>query len=201
VTGDGVAESLCGDQRDVPRSRRASAPPDGLVYRPELLNPREERALLDQFEVAEFSVIVMKGVVARRTALRFGSGYDYDRRTPTSGAPPIPPWLQPAREHAAALAGVPADSLVQALVQHYPVGAPIGWHRDSPAYELVAGISLLAPAALRLRRGPAGEREQWEVVLEPRSGYVLSGEARWKWEHHVPPAKSDRYSITFRTLR
>jgi alkylated DNA repair protein (DNA oxidative demethylase) len=171
------------------------------VYRPELLNPREERALLDQFEVAEFSVIVMKGVVARRTALRFGSGYDYDRRTPTPGAPPIPPWLQPAREHAAALAGVPADSLVQALVQHYPVGAPIGWHRDSPAYELVAGISLLAPAALRLRRGPAGEREQWEVVLEPRSGYVLSGEARWKWEHHVPPAKSDRYSITFRTLR
>jgi hypothetical protein len=30
---------------------------------------------------------------------------------------------------------------------------------------------------------------------------VLAGEARTKWQHHVPPAKSERYSITFRTLR
>ena len=54
---------------------------------------------------------------------------------------------------------------------------------------------------MRFRRGPAGDREQWEVVLEPRSGYVLAGDARWEWEHHVPPAKSLRYSITFRTPR
>jgi alkylated DNA repair dioxygenase AlkB len=90
---------------------------------------------------------------------------------------------------------------VQALVQRYPEGAPIGWHRDSPSYELVAGISLLGPARLRMRRGSGDERLQWEQPLEPRSGYVLSGEARWKWEHHVPPAKSLRYSITFRSLR
>jgi alkylated DNA repair protein (DNA oxidative demethylase) len=185
----------------VPRSRRAAAPPDGLVYRAELLAPREEQALLEQLEAADFSEIVMKGVVARRTALRFGRGYDYDRRTPLPDAPPIPDWLQAARERAADLAGVAPDALVQALAQHYPVGAPIGWHRDAPAYELVAGISLLSPAPMRFRRGPSGDREQWEVVLEPGSGYVLADEARWKWEHHVPPAKSERYSITFRTLR
>jgi alkylated DNA repair dioxygenase AlkB len=54
---------------------------------------------------------------------------------------------------------------------------------------------------MRFRRGSREERVQWEQLLEPRSGYVLSGAARWQWEHHVPPAKSLRYSITFRSLR
>jgi alkylated DNA repair dioxygenase AlkB len=30
---------------------------------------------------------------------------------------------------------------------------------------------------------------------------VLAGEARWKWQHSIPPTKEERYSITFRTLR
>jgi alkylated DNA repair protein (DNA oxidative demethylase) len=185
----------------MPRARTSPDPPDGLVYDPELLTADEERGLLEELERLDFQEIVMKGVVARRTAVRYGMGYDYDRRTPTEGAEPFPDWLLPMRDRAAALAGVEGDDLRQALVQRYPEGAPIGWHRDSPAYELVVGISLLSPARLRLRRGPADDRVAYEVQLEPRSAYVLSGEARWKWEHHVPPAKSLRYSITFRSLR
>jgi alkylated DNA repair dioxygenase AlkB len=183
------------------RARTSPEPPDGLVYRPDLLTIDEERELLAVVENLDFEQIVMKGVVARRTAVRYGLGYDYDRRVPTEGAAPIPDWLAPVRDRAAELAGIRGDELVQALVQRYPEGAPIGWHRDSPAYELVAGVSLLAPARLRLRRGTKDDRVQWEVPLEPRSGYVLSGPARWTWEHHVPPAKSLRYSITFRSLR
>jgi len=185
----------------MPRARLSPEPPEGLVYQPDLVTVDEERELLDEIEQLDFEPIVMKGVVARRTAVRYGRGYDYDRRVPTEGAAPIPEWLVPVRDRAAALAGVRGDELVQALVQRYPEGAPIGWHRDSPAYELVAGVSLLSPARLRLRRGSGDERMQWEVPLEPRSGYVLSGAARWTWEHHVPPAKSLRYSITFRSLR
>jgi alkylated DNA repair dioxygenase AlkB len=185
----------------MPRARLSPDPPDGLVYHADLLTADEERALLDEIEQLDFQEIVMKGVVARRTAVRYGRGYDYDRRVPTEGAAPIPDWLAPVRDRAAGLAGVCGDELVQALVQRYPEGAPIGWHRDSQAYELVAGISLLSPARLRLRRGSGEERVQWEVALEPRSGYVLAGPARWTWEHHVPPAKNLRYSITFRSLR
>ena len=44
-------------------------------------------------------------------------------------------------------------------------------------------------------------RREFELVVEPRSGYVLAGEARTAWKHHIPPAKELRYSITFRTLR
>ena len=86
-------------------------------------------------------------------------------------------------------------------MQRYPPGAPIGWHRDSPSYELVAGLSLGAPARIRLPHGSGADRVVYELLLEPRSAYVLAGESRWKWEHHLPPAKELRYSITFRSLR
>jgi DNA oxidative demethylase len=143
----------------------------------------------------------MHGVVAKRTAKHYGLDYDYESRSPVEAAEPVPGWLEPVRARAAELAGVEPGELVEVLVQRYPEGAPIGWHRDAPAFELVVGVSLLSPARMRFRRGPAGARETRELELAPRSGYVLSDEARWKWEHHVPPTKSLRYSITFRTLR
>ena len=175
--------------------------PQGLVYREELLSPDEERALLDVLERLDFEEIRMHGVVARRTARHYGVDYDCESRRPVEAAEPIPEWLAPVQAKAAALASVEPAELVEALVQRYPEGAPIGWHRDAPAFELVVGISLLSPARMRFRRGPKGDRETWELELAARSGYVLAGEARWKWEHHVPPAKALRYSITFRTLR
>jgi alkylated DNA repair dioxygenase AlkB len=54
---------------------------------------------------------------------------------------------------------------------------------------------------MRFRTVRAEPRLHYEVLLEPRSAYVLEGAVRWQWEHHVPPAKSLRYSITFRSLR
>jgi alkylated DNA repair protein (DNA oxidative demethylase) len=176
--------------------------PEGLVYRPDFLTEHDEHDLLERFASLQFDEIRMKGVVARRTARRYGLGYDYDRRVALPGAEPLPEWLLDLRDRCAALAGRAGEELVQALVQRYPPGARIGWHRDSPSYELVVGVSLLSPARLRFRRRlPDGERSHAELTLEPRSAYVLSGPSRWEWEHHVPPAKSLRYSITFRSLR
>jgi alkylated DNA repair dioxygenase AlkB len=185
----------------VPRVPYAAEPPEGLTYRPALLTEREEQELLAVVEALDFEEIRMKGVVARRTARRYGMGYDYDRRTATPDADPLPDWLLALRQRCAPVAGVDSVEFVQALVQRYPPGAPIGWHRDSRSYELVVGVSLLSPARMRFRRGSGDERVQYEILLEPRSIYVLAGPARWKWEHHVPPAKSLRYSITFRSLR
>jgi len=143
----------------------------------------------------------MHGILAKRAAKHYGLDYDYERRGVVEEAEPIPAWLEPARERAAELAGVRPEELVEALVQRYPEGAQIGWHRDAPAFDVVVGVSLGAPARMRFRRGPSGERETWELELAPRSGYVLAGEARTKWQHHLPPTKTLRYSITFRTLR
>lgn len=175
--------------------------PAGLVYQPELLSREEERALLDELEHVDFREIRMHGVVARRTARHYGLDYDYERRGLIEEADPVPAWLEPARAHAAQLAVVASEELVEALVQRYPEGAQIGWHRDAPAFGVVVGISLLSPSRMRFRRDAGGQRDTYEVTLEPRSGYVLAGEARSAWQHHVPPTKALRYSITFRTLK
>ena len=174
--------------------------PQGLRYKVELVSTAEERALLDRLATLRFDPIVLRGQTARRTARHFGLGYDYEARTPQPGEP-FPDWLDPARRVAAGLAGRPPEDLVEALVQHYPVGAAIGWHRDAPAFGLVVGITLAGAARLRFQRGKGSERRTWELPLEPRSGYVLDGEARSAWEHSIPPAKVDRFSITFRMLR
>jgi DNA oxidative demethylase len=175
--------------------------PEGLVYRTGLLTESQERAALDAIDELEFHEIRMHGVVAKRTARHFGFDYDYERRGIIADAEPIPDWILPIREQAAELAGLAPDSLVEVLVQRYPEGAQIGWHRDAPMFGTVVGVSLLAPSRMRFRRDAGGTRETFELELEPRSGYVLAGDARTKWQHHVPPTKSLRYSITFRNLR
>ena len=171
------------------------------MYRPDLLGDAEERTLLAKLERLEFHEIHMHGVVAKRTARHFGVDYDYGRRAAVRGAEPVPEWLVPVREHAAGVAGVAPEELAEILVQRYPPGAPIGWHRDAPAFGIVVGISLGSAARMRFRRDKGGERHSFELELEPRSGYVLAGEARTAWQHHIPPAKALRFSITFRTLR
>ena len=94
------------------------------------------------------------------------------------------------------------EQLRHVLVTEYGPGAGIGWHRDKAVFGETVGVSLLSPCVLRLRR-KVGER-RWEranVEAEPRSAYLLSGEARWEWEHSIPAMEALRYSITFRNLR
>ena len=67
--------------------------------------------------------------------------------------------------------------------------------------EPVVGISLGAPARMRLQRKTGDERRLFELELAPGSAYALSGAARWSWQHSIPPTKDLRYSITFRTLK
>jgi DNA oxidative demethylase len=174
--------------------------PQGIIYRPELLPVEEEAELLRRFETLRFDPIVLHGQAAKRSGRHYGLDYDYEARTPEPGEP-VPDWLLQARARAAELAGHEPGELVEILVQHYPPGATIGWHRDAPAFDTVIGISLGGPGRLRFQRGKREKRRVWEVPLEQRSGYVLTGEARRSWEHSIPPTKERRYSITFRTLR
>jgi alkylated DNA repair protein (DNA oxidative demethylase) len=181
-------------------ARAPSEQPQGLIYRPEILPPEDEEDLLRELETLRFDPIVLHGREARRTGRHFGLDYDYGARTPTPGEP-VPEWLLPVRARAAELAGVDPEELEEILVQRYPTGSTIGWHRDAPAFGTVVGVSLGGSSRLRFQRGKDDERRVWEVLLEPRSGYVLAGDARRYWEHSIPPTKELRYSITFRTLR
>lgn len=175
-------------------------PPEGLVLRPDLLTPSEEEDLLGAVGALDFAEIVIRGRAARRTACHYGVGYDYESRAPLPAAEPIPGWLLPLRARSADLAGLAPDDLAEALVQRYPAGATIGWHRDAPAFEVVVGVSLASACRMRFRRGGRDARQTAEVALPPRSAYVLSGASRWSWEHSIPPTPDLRYSVTFRSM-
>jgi DNA oxidative demethylase len=178
-----------------------AASPEGLAYRPDFVSPREERDLLAAIEQLDFREIRMRGQTARRTARHFGFDYDYERYGRLVPGDPLPDWLISLRERCAGLAKLEPDELAQALVQRYPPGATIGWHRDAPMFGTVVGVSLASACRMRFQRGRGQERRTFEVELEPRSAYVLAGAARNAWQHSIPPTKSLRYSVTFRTLR
>ena len=74
---------------------------------------------------------------------------------------------------------MPADTFVHALTTEYVAGTPIGWHRDAPHFEIVAGLSL--NGACRMRFRPLDERRHHEVFtldLQPRSPYVMRDDIR-----------------------
>ena len=55
---------------------------------------------------------------------------------------------------------VKLGSFVMALINEYPPGAPIGWHRDAPQYDIVFGVSLLSACRMMFRPfvSPAAHR-------------------------------------------
>jgi alkylated DNA repair dioxygenase AlkB len=175
--------------------------PEGLVYRSDLLSLDEERALLAEIETYSFHEVRMRGQVARRTVVHFGWDYDYEgwKIHPTS---PPSPRLRELADRCAAEAGLAPEALEQFLVARYPPGATIGWHRDAPMFgSPVIGVSLLSSCTMKFRRKAGAEYEVVKQILEPRSLYILGGEARTKWQHSIPPTKALRYSISMRTLR
>jgi alkylated DNA repair dioxygenase AlkB len=112
----------------------------------------------------------------------------------------MPSFLHNLLSRAAEFAGYSANAFGQVGINEYRPGAGVGWHKDKPQFEIIVGVSLLAPATLRFRRATASGWERISHTVQPRSIYVISGEARTEWEHSVPPLESLRYSINFRTL-
>lgn len=181
----------------------ASLPAAGLHYREAFITLDEEQDLLARIATLPFEYAKYQQYTARRRVVSFGYGYDYSRHERLPAAP-LPPWLRPFVERAATFIGVRPDDFAQALIAEYAAGTPLGWHRDVPDYEHIVGLSLLSPGRLRFRRYPwrPAERDQiFALEPAPRSVYALTGEARWGWQHSVPPAKERRISITLRTLR
>jgi DNA oxidative demethylase len=157
----------------------------------------EIEKLVDAAELTPFQFGQWEG---KRLTANYGSAYDYQRARPVP-APPVPEWLRELSARLSPQFGRDPSLFTQALVTRYDPGAGIGWHRDRPQYGEVIGLSLGAPATMRLRRRAEGGFERANLRLEPRSIYLLSGDVRWAWEHSIVPLAETRRSITFRTLR
>ena len=171
----------------------------GLAYREELIGHAAEVELIAQVDALDLSPFKFQGWTGKRLTRTFGWRYDFDDRS-FSPVEPLPDWLLPLRDKAAAFGGIAADDFAHALVTRYDPGAGIGWHRDRPQFGKVVGISLGGPALLRFRQRTESGFRRASVELQPRSAYLLSGEVREQWEHGIAAHDSLRYSITFRTL-
>ncbi len=182
-----------------PFEKRLSPAPSGLVYAPGFIGAEEEIALAAHIGALPFKPFEFHGFTGNRRTVSFGIHYAFDG-SGLREAEPIPGWLQPLRARTAALAGQGPEAFVHALVIEYAPGAGIGWHRDRPVFGNVAGISLLAQAPLRFRRKAGAKWERFTLTAEPRSAYLLRGEARHEWEHSIPQLETLRYSVTLRTL-
>lgn len=173
----------------------------GFAYEPEFLSPEDEQLLLTHIRALPLANAQYKEFQAKRRVASYGGRYDYNANELTPAAE-IPEFLHPLRARVASWAGRPAEDFTHALVAEYAEGVQLGWHRDVPDFEVVAGISLASACRMRFRRYPPAPREK-SIAREiaPRSAYRMEGEARWGWQHSVPPVPALRYSITFRTLR
>jgi|SRR5262245_23020527 len=175
--------------------------PTGMVYEPDFITSEEEAALLTKIMNLPLHEAKYKEYTAKRRIVSYGGSYDFSSNE-LIPAGPIPQFLYPLREHIAEWIEVPASRFTHALIAEYMTGTQLGWHRDVPEFEIIVGVSLGAACRMRLRRYPPKKGRSAKTLslnLAPRSAYVMRGEARWGWQHSIPPTKSTRYSITFRT--
>jgi alkylated DNA repair dioxygenase AlkB len=177
------------------------APVAGYVYEPDFLSVAEEEALIEAIRNVPLEQAEYKEFRAKRRIRSYGGRYDFGANRLLE-AEPIPTFLRPLLQRVADWSARPVEEFTQALVAEYTRGTQLGWHRDVPDFELVVGVSLASACRMRFRRYPprAGARSI-AVDLAPRSVYRLEGDARWGWQHRIPPTPGLRYSITFRTAR
>jgi len=171
----------------------------GIEYRRDFISRDEEAALITQLNAMDLAPFRFQGWTGNRKTQSFGWRYDFDDASFTA-TEPIPDWLAPLRDKAAELAGVGPEDIAHALLARYDPGAGIGWHKDRSVFDRVVGVSLNSPATLRFRQRTPDGFNRFSVPVEPRSAYLLSGDARHEWEHSIVPGETLRFSITFRTM-
>jgi alkylated DNA repair dioxygenase AlkB len=176
-----------------------AALPNGLLFVPEFLSLDEERALLEGIRALDLREAQYKEYTAKRRIASFGAEYDFAENE-LRPAPGLPPFLAPLRARIADWLGLPTEAFTHALVSEYRPGTQLGWHRDVPDFEAIAGVSLAGGARMRFRPWPHRKGDAVLALdLPPRSAYAMRGEVRWGWQHAIAPTAELRYSITFRT--
>lgn len=170
--------------------------PPGLKLAQEVVTPAEEAALIELMVASGLSYYAYDPDNPR-SSKSFGWKYDFLKDT-FAPCDPLPEGLRAIAEKAAAFAGLTVEDFAECLLNRYEPGAIIQSHLDKPVWEHVIGVSLGTPATMIFRHQETGEERP--VELSPRSMYVLADDARYVWQHSLPPMQGTRWSITFRSF-
>jgi alkylated DNA repair dioxygenase AlkB len=176
------------------------AGPPGLRYQPGFVSEATETELISRIAELPLQPFQFGAFEGKRRVASFGYRYDYSLQR-LAEADPIPAWLAPIARSVESFGDLPAESVRQILCTEYDIGVGIGWHRDKPHFDRIFGLSLGASCRFRFRRAAGDKWQRFSLNAEPRSLYLMDGEARQVWEHSIPAVEQRRYSITFRTMR
>jgi alkylated DNA repair dioxygenase AlkB len=173
--------------------------PQGLGYEVAFLTVAEEQTLIDAFASLPLAPFQFGAFEGKRRVASFGFRYDYsDQRL--HEADPIPNFIRLYAARAESFAHLSPGAVRHVLFTEYETGAGIGWHRDKANFDVVLGISLGSACPFRFRKKHGHAWQRFTLEAEPRSIYVMDGDARSVWEHSIAPVASPRWSITFRTM-
>ena len=178
----------------------------GLTYIPEYIDRQQENDLISIIDAQSWITEL------KRRVQHYGYRYDYKARnvTPQSYMGPLPEWLV-SYSHQLHANGFFPQLPDQVIINEYQPGQGIAPHIDCvPCFEeTIASLSLGSPCIMEFTH--VETREKIPVLLEARSLVVLSGDARYHWQHAIAPRKTDRYngsafqrarrlSLTFRKM-
>lgn len=178
----------------------------GLRYLPDFIDAGIEATLLATIDQQPWLNDL------KRRVQHYGWRYDYKAHGITQdlriGA--IPDWLGGLCERLNA-EGIFSRTPDQVIINEYQPGQGISAHVDCvPCFgDTIASLSLCSGCVMDFTH--AATREKQSHLLEPRSLLILSGAARYHWQHAIPARKSDKWngqtiprarriSLTFRTV-
>jgi alkylated DNA repair dioxygenase AlkB len=178
---------------------QAFAGPEGLRYAREFVSAEVERELIAHVAELPLKPFQFGAFEGHRRVKSFGFRYDYTQQKLIESEP-MPDWLKSVTQAVEAFGNLREGSVRQVLCTEYEAGVGIGWHRDKGYFDKVFGLSLGSACKFRLRRRSGDKWERFSLHAEPRSLYLMQGEARHDWEHSIPAVEQLRRSITFRTM-
>ena len=178
----------------------------GLTYVPDFITSAEHDFLLSQIDQKPWLTDL------KRRVQHYGYKYAYKARALNNNAylGLLPDWLSSVckKLHDDRIFLSIPD---QVILNEYLPGRGISAHIDCvPCFaDTIASLSLGSHCIMEFSNPKTGEKKS--IALEERSLIVLSGPARYEWQHAIPARKSDiingiktergrRVSLTFRNI-
>jgi alkylated DNA repair dioxygenase AlkB len=161
----------------------------GMSYIPHYIDESTEASLLEIIDSQPW----MNDL--KRRVQHYGWRYDYKARNVTSDLRigELPDWLQ---YYAVRLqhGGLFTEMPDQVIINEYQPGQGISAHIDCvPCFAgAIASLSLGSSCVMDFTHSKTGEKSS--LLLEPRSLLVLSGDARYVWQHAIAGRKMDRFN-------
>eukprot|EP01064_Diplonema_japonicum_P010616 TRINITY_DN17856_c0_g1_i1.p1 TRINITY_DN17856_c0_g1~~TRINITY_DN17856_c0_g1_i1.p1 ORF type:complete len:422 (+),score=152.23 TRINITY_DN17856_c0_g1_i1:39-1304(+) len=188
-----------------------STPPEGLLYIPEFLTEEEERMIINW--VYDNSWDDNEGKMKRRVK-QYGYRFMHENGSTLAPADPVPEFLRFLIERMKRITGegtfpIPQEDPDQILINEYLPGQGIKSHLDKRDLfdGIISSISLNSDCVIQLKNNG----KVFNQVLQRRSYFSLTGEARNEWQHGIQGQTHDvihgvmkprdtRVSITFRRV-